>query len=127
MQVALLGEMPFGEMMMLEIIAASTGADISNVTLETYHKGSKEQKAEWEDTYKNNVVARIMILNCADTSIREKIEESIRVGNGKYPTIIRASTNILMITMGHSCPDNPGARLEHNQCLNWLPFYFILF
>ena len=41
MQVALLGEMPFGEMVMLEIIAASTGADISNVTLETYHKGSK--------------------------------------------------------------------------------------
>ena len=46
MQVALLDEMPFGETMMLEIVAASTGADISNITLDTYQKGSKEQKTE---------------------------------------------------------------------------------
>ena len=56
----------FGESLMLDIIAACKGTARSSITLETYYKANKKEKAVWADKYKNNIVARLMLLNCND-------------------------------------------------------------
>ena len=101
MQSDLLGDLAFGESLMLDIIAACKGEARSNITLETYYKGNKKEKAVWADKYKNNIVARLMILNCNDRSIRKKTDEAIRLGNGCYPTTIPEALAIIRATANY--------------------------
>ena len=72
MQFDLLGDLAFGENLMLDIIAACKSEARSNITLETYYKGNEKEKTKWADRYKNNIIARLMVLNCNDKSICEK-------------------------------------------------------
>ena len=95
MQITIFGNFAFGEKIMFEIIAAYKGESIRSITLRTYINGTDKEKVEWADKYKNNIVARLMILNCADHTLREKTDEAIRLGNGMYPTTIPEATALL--------------------------------
>ena len=98
MQIDLFGQLAFGENLMLDIIAACRGAARSSIKLETYYKGNEREKAEWADKYKHNIVARLMVLHCNDKSIRDKTDEAIRLGSGRYPTTIQAASALLTAT-----------------------------
>ena len=87
--------------LMLDIITACKGAARSSITLKTYYKGNKKEKAVWADKYKNNIVARLMILNCNDRSIREKTNEAIRLGNFSYPMTIPEALAIITATANY--------------------------
>ena len=95
MQITIFGNFAFGEKIMFEIIAAYKGESIRSITLRTYINGTDKERFKWVDKYKNNIVARLMILNCADHTLREKTDEAIRLGNGMYPTTIPEATALL--------------------------------
>ena len=95
MQITIFGNFAFGENIMFEIIAAYKGESIRSITLRTYINGSDKERSDWADKYKNNIVARLMILNCADHTLREKTDEAIRLRNGMYPTTILEATALL--------------------------------
>lgn len=60
------------------------------------HDDDDEQKATWGETYMNKIVARLMIMNCADRSIATKIDEAIRIGgHARYPTSIPEASALL--------------------------------
>ena len=65
----------------------------SNITLEK--RRNEKEKTKWEGTYRNGVIASLILLHCTDRSICEKTDEAIRLGNGRYPTTIQAASALL--------------------------------
>ena len=71
---------------------------LSNVDLSTYCDGTDTQKEEWDEAYMQAVLSRIIIMNYSDSSICEKLDESIMNGQGQYPETISQAVALLTAT-----------------------------
>ena len=57
--------------------------------------GTEREYAKGMYKFKNNIVRRIMMFDCDDTTPREKKDETIRLGNGMYPTTVTETSALL--------------------------------
>ena len=57
--------------------------------------GTEREYAKRMYKFKNNIVRRIMMFDCDDTTPREKKDETIRLGNGMYPTTVTETSALL--------------------------------
>ena len=101
MQIAMFGKLAFGENLMIKVVRdwmKKKKKNLSNVDLSTYCDGTDTQKEEWDEAYMQAVLSCIIIMNCSDSSICEKLDESIMNGQGQYPETISQAVALLTAT-----------------------------
>ena len=108
--------------MMLEIVREwrqKNGKSTSNINLTTYQSGTDEQKATWGETYMNKIVARLMIMNCADRSITTKIDKATRIGgHAQYPMLIPKESALLTASARDKKKKNKAKKEPQNNSNN---------
>ena len=99
--VANVGNMPFGENMMLAIMFSEQNKNISGgapieVTMSDYYDGTVEERKVWNETYMNLHLTRKLITGCAIEDVAKDLDKGVRLGNTFYPDEVEDATGLIL-------------------------------
>ena len=82
--VANVGNMPFGENMMLAIMFSEQNKNVSGgspieVTMSDYYDGTVEEQKAWNETYMNLHLTRKLITGCANEDVAKDLVKGVRL------------------------------------------------